>query len=730
MKELEIEIEALKLENERLRFELEQYKQAGKVVEQPKDSLKSNLDNIIFGWEENTRDCFCLKDIFDPTDKTEQPCYKECLIDKKLYKNIFVDNTSVMLLLDPYTGKIIDANYAAEKFYGYDISKLTQMNIGDINNLSPQNISNNMYNALHQLENKFYFKHQLANGEIRDVEVNSSPIEINNIRFLHTIIHDITENTKKEELLRKSEKKYQQLFNNVNDILLLFSLEDSKPSCFLEVNSVACNRLGYTYEELLRKTPFDLDNHDSTELSKIFHKLSTTNKKSIGAFESGIITKNNKVIPVEINTHVFQLDGEKLVLAVARDIGRRKLIEKELRLNVEKHKIIMSFLPDAVTIIKGGKIIYINEAGSNMLGYPLTRKLIGAKFINIIHPDYHKSVKQRLKKMNKENCIAPLVEESYIKRNGEAVDVEVTGVKIPYDNSHAFLMVARDITKRKKAIIELDEKIEFEKLRTEFFANISHELRTPLNVILGSLQLLELYDQDDVALNKTEKYIKMHKKMKQNCHRLLRLVNNIIDMTKIDAGFYSINLENCNIISLMKNIVFSVEDYVKNKGITIHLETDLDDVIIACDPEKIERIMLNLLSNAIKFTPKNGQIKVGVKKVIDRLIITVKDTGIGIPKESLGELFNRFTQVDKSLTRNHEGSGIGLSLVESLVQMHQGEIVVESQLNEGSIFIITLPIKKIVGTSRNEDHTYDKELNIERMHIEFSDIYLNTDVIK
>lgn len=211
--------------------------------------------------------------------------------------------------------------------------------------------------------------------------------------------------------------------------------------------------------------------------------------------------------------------------------------------------------------------------------------------------------------------------------------------------------------------------------------------------------------------------------MEQNCYRLLRLVNNLIDITKIDAGYFSINKINYDIVNLIEDITLSVAEYIENKGLSVVFDTDVEEKIIACDPEKIERIMLNLLSNAVKFTPRGGKIMVNVENGERKICIKVKDTGKGIPREKLNSIFERFVQVDKSLAREHEGSGIGLSLVKALVELHGGTISVKSKENCGSEFIIYLPCKLVDNKISNENINEIGENCIEKINVEFSDIY-------
>lgn len=262
---------------------------------------------------------------------------------------------------------------------------------------------------------------------------------------------------------------------------------------------------------------------------------------------------------------------------------------------------------------------------------------------------------------------------------------------------------------------------EYEKLRTDFFANISHELRTPLNIIYSSLQMLE-----NILLGKNQdngnmyKYLKM---MRQNSFRLIKLVNNLIDMTKIDATIYVIKPLNCDIVNLVENITMSTAGYIESKGIFLIFDTDFEEKVISCDPEKIERIMLNLLSNSIKFTHAGGSIFVNIYMNGDEVNISVKDTGIGIPDEMKELIFDRFIQVDKSINRNREGSGIGLSLVKSLVEMHNGSISVNSILGQGSEFIVSLPDVLTECNCGEEYYKCLEDQRVERIGIEFSDIY-------
>ncbi|MCT4618596.1 MAG: hybrid sensor histidine kinase/response regulator [Marinisporobacter sp.] len=279
----------------------------------------------------------------------------------------------------------------------------------------------------------------------------------------------------------------------------------------------------------------------------------------------------------------------------------------------------------------------------------------------------------------------------------------------------------KQLQKMNEELLKANEIIQYNKLQTEFFANISHEFRTPLNLIFSTIQLFELCMQDSLDM-KDNKYIKI---MKQNCYRLLRLVNNLIDITKIDSGYFEIQLQNHNIVQIVENVTLSISEYIERNDLQLIFDTDVEEKMIACDVDKIERIILNLLSNAIKFTKTGGNIFVKIHDKKEYVVISVKDTGKGIPKDKIDTIFKRFMQIDKSLSRKKEGSGIGLSLVKALVEMHKGKIFVKSEYGKGTEFIIELPAKIIPIKNKEirEENKYNKQTYIENINIEFSDIY-------
>lgn len=367
------------------------------------------------------------------------------------------------------------------------------------------------------------------------------------------------------------------------------------------------------------------------------------------------------------------------------------------------------------------KIKKVSKCCKELLGWS-EEELTLSEWSNFVHEDDVFKVLAYIRNSNIKNGIKGLElrfkckDESYrwIESNCRYVE-----------ESEVYILTARDITEKKQIMeekIAYEKAIELESIKSQFFSNISHEFKTPLNIILATMQVINKNIENKSIISiKGANLDRYMNSIKQNCYRLLRLVNNIIDISKIDYGYYDIELGNYNIVSVVEDITMSVLEYVNNKGIELVFDTEVEEEIIACDPDKIERIILNLLSNAIKYTEADGKISVNIYSDKENVYITVSDTGIGIPEEKINKIFERYEQIDNKLTRNFNGSGIGLSLVRSLVEMHEGRVWVESKVNEGSKFIISLP-KKTVATENVKSIDLTKS-KVEKCSIEFSDIY-------
>ena len=281
-----------------------------------------------------------------------------------------------------------------------------------------------------------------------------------------------------------------------------------------------------------------------------------------------------------------------------------------------------------------------------------------------------------------------------------------------------------NVSKRVGILTDVTEKrkVEDEKnqLKLDFFANLSHELRTPINLISSTIQLikLNLTKLSPQEANKLYKYIDI---MEINSLRLVRLINNLLDSTRIDAGFISFTPINADIVRFIEDICGSIVEFIEFNNMHLIFDTNKEEDIVLFDPDIIERTMLNLLSNAVKFNKKYGNIYVNLCTKEDKIIISVKDEGIGIPKEKANCIFERFEQVQSKDRIEKQGSGIGLYLVKSLVTLHGGSIKVNSKVNQGSEFIVVIP-KQVIKNGEEFLMKKNEEVRYSRANIEFSDI--------
>jgi len=274
---------------------------------------------------------------------------------------------------------------------------------------------------------------------------------------------------------------------------------------------------------------------------------------------------------------------------------------------------------------------------------------------------------------------------------------------------------------KEELIDRLIDLSETKKSQEDFILNISHDLRSPLNIILSILQCYKDEYNNVENMQQSQKHMES---IKRNGYKILKLVNNLIDTTKLEKKHYNIKRENLDIINLIEWNISSIDKYANQKNISLVFDTNVEECIMAIDPEAIDRIIMNLISNAIKFSPQGSSIYINTWKSINQIIISIRDEGIGIPKDEQKSIFNRFIQSSKNKRNENSGSGIGLDLVRYLTKAHNGEIELRSEENSGSEFIIKLPIE-VLDSNQKEDVNYlNARSKVEVLELEFSDIYL------
>jgi PAS domain S-box-containing protein len=484
---------------------------------------------------------------------------------------------------------------------------------------------------------------------------------------------------------------------------------------YVDVNDKFLEFFDRTYDEVIGKTDYEIMPKDS---AKEFFEQDTDVIKNdkMNTYEDTVISNKNKLGYFQTAKWPLSEDDSNIILGtigisieITNKVETFKSMEKNEKLFLE----IANNIEESIIIIDEKKAQYISPSFKKMFdvnpdelyndigSWRGTKNIV--EFENNPKSYEFKGINDFMFKIYKKER-----EEMWIwARFVPILDEDGNTIKK--------IGILSDITKRKTL------ELEIEKLRMDFFANLSHELRTPINLIFSALQVLSL-KLNKLGCENFEYFDKYLSIIGQNSNRLLKLVNNLIDTTKLDSGCFNYNPKNNDIISWIEDICLSVSEFVEDNNLSIIFDTDTEEKITGFDQDNMERIILNLISNAIKFNKPGGKIEVTIN-CRENIEIRVKDDGIGIPEEKLGVIFERFGQVKSKLKKEREGSGIGLTLVKSLVEMHGGSICVNSAVGEGSEFIITLPDELVDEEDDNmaESHSYLSRVNM--MKVEFSDIY-------
>ena len=309
----------------------------------------------------------------------------------------------------------------------------------------------------------------------------------------------------------------------------------------------------------------------------------------------------------------------------------------------------------------------------------------------------------------------------FIRLIGDYFVFKIIGIEVikrPQETLYNDLMF-KSIELEEK-LSELKRKNEEEEINKELLANISHEFKTPVNVIYSAIQMQDLKRES----NDIDEILKFNFIIKQNCYRLIRLINNFIDSSKLTQQDYNLNLKCLNIVNIVENTTMSILSFAEMKGINIIFDTEEEELFVYADKDLIERTILNILSNAIKYNEENGKIDVLVGTRKENIIIEIEDNGIGIPKEKVKYIFNRYERVQTSEARYKEGSGLGLNIVKEIINKFNGSVKIESEESIGTKITIIIP-KIEYNEELYEDYSDGfnfKNDIIQKVDLEMSDI--------
>lgn len=468
----------------------------------------------------------------------------------------------------------------------------------------------------------------------------------------------------------------------------------------LAVNRQACSHLGYDRETLLSLAVSDIDPDFGVERLVELADLLAGGEPMV--FESRHRCADGTIVPVEVHICGFQSDGDLMLLSYVHDVSVRKQAEEALR---QEHDFISAVLDTAGALIlvleENGRVLSFNRAceratgfrAAEIVGRPLWERLIPPEQIDAVRQVFESGASQ-----------APVheFENEWMTRAGEQRTIAWRNSWLPVIGSRIYgIGIGIDVTEQRRAETALKEaKIAAEnanRAKSEFLATVSHELRTPLNAILGFSEIIrdQAFGPDAV-----DRYADYAADIHASGLHLLDVVNDILDLSKVEAGKRQLDCESCRVDQLFAEAVRLLHDRAAARGLTLSTEIVGDAVEIRADRRSMRQVLFNLLSNAVKFTPSGGMVRLRARRDSGRIEIAVSDTGIGIAAKDLTRIRMPFEQVRRRVDTTHEGTGLGLPLVDELVRLHGGEVIIESTPRIGTTVRVLLPDEVGVGCLR------------------------------
>ena len=475
---------------------------------------------------------------------------------------------------------------------------------------------------------------------------------------------------------------------------------------YLAANRAFLRMHGYTEAELRNRTFADLTHPDDRERADALRKsmFDRGQDQSALPFEKRNVRKDGSCLWVSITTTlVHDTDGEPEYFAtIVEDVTRAREATDELRESNRRFSDMLEHLElIAITADTSGRITYCNDYFLRLTGWS-RHEVIGRGLVEVLRPPDGPGVRDVFDRVLANARDARHYDNEICTRSGERRLVRWNNSVLRSSSGEVIgaAGIGEDITELRRAEMDRIRSQQLEianRLKSEFLANMSHELRTPLNSIIGFAEVL----RDGLAGDLSTEQHEYTGHIVASGEHLLALINEILDLSKIEAGRMDLVLEETCVAALVDASLTVVREKALAHRIRLSASIETREDTLQLDVRRAKQILYNLLSNAVKFTPDGGSVRVTAREVsaaevpdakFDRYLeIAVRDTGIGIAREDLPKLFQPFTQIDSSLARRHEGTGLGLSLVKRLVHLHGGAVAVTSRLGEGSTFRVWLP---------------------------------------
>ncbi|PSB44128.1 histidine kinase [filamentous cyanobacterium Phorm 6] len=493
-----------------------------------------------------------------------------------------------------------------------------------------------------------------------------------------------------EQLEEKA--RYRAVVEQATDCIFLW---DAQTKRLLEANTAFRNLLDYSLEAISQLTIYDITAYSQDLIDNNIESLLTDKKFKMG--EVLYQRRDGSCVDVEVSASVISYGGREIICTVVRDITERKQAEAELRASEERYKLLFKHNPHPMWVydLETLEFIAVNQAAIHHYGYT-REEFLDMTVADIYPPQELPRLLQNISQVDADIDFASLWQHQ--KKDGTIIDVQITSYALIFDSRNAELVLAHDVTDRLQAEGELyqaKEAAEAANLaKSQFLANMSHELRTPLNAIIGYSEIL----QEDALDLGEENFISDLTRIHNAGNHLLGLINDILDLSKIEAGHAELELATFDVSEVVQDVARTVEPLFFRNTNRLNVECPPNIGELHSDKIKLTQILFNLLSNAAKFTQK-GTITLSVERIkndenswdSEQLIFKCIDTGIGMTPEQLQKLFQPFTQADASTTRKYGGTGLGLAIAQKYSEILGGEITVNSEFGKGSTFTLMLP---------------------------------------
>ncbi len=608
------------------------------------------------------------------------------------FRSLYESMPFPVIIYDPETFEIFEVNEAATNLYGYSKAEFASKNLVDIRHVSE-------VDKLHKKEQMYYpdrasylgeWKHINKWGEEFIVEISNYPVIIAGRSARVSIINNITERKRTAEALLRSERKYRSIFNEAP---IGISNVDASGK-MVNVNKSFAEMLGYTREEMFNLSMFEVTHPDDRTVNKNqLSELVSAKIKSI-KIEKRYLKKSGELLWANVTITAVYDDAGKFLYTISmiEDITERILHQTALRESEEKYRDLTDFLPQIVfETDEKGRLIYVNRQGADSMGYDREYVERRPEVLSFVHPDDRNDAMVRMKAIfsGAENRGKEI---RMLRRDGREIQSIIYSSSVwKGDKIIGMRGIIVDVSERKKMEEDLKEAKEraeeMNNLKSIFLANMSHELRTPMIGILGYSQMI-LEDVKDPEIKQ------MAGTVVRSANRLTDTLNLILDLSKIEANKIDLRHHDVNITRSIEESVNHFKAAAEEKGLKLKFRTPHPGVISRLDERLFSQVLGNLINNAVKYTDK-GTIDVDLAVKGEDAVIRVKDTGIGISEKNIDIIFEPFRQVSEGYNRRFEGTGLGLTISKKFIELMNGTIHVESEVNNGSVFTVRFPYVSI-----------------------------------